>query len=41
MTPASTRKNGKLVIPFPAMPPRVPIAAWKFIKVHSAERTSG
>ena len=41
MTPASTRKNGKSVIPFPAMPPRVPIAAWKSIKVYSAERTSG
>ena len=41
MTPASTRKNGRSVIPFLAMPPRVPIAAWKSIKVYSAKRTSG
>src|SRR5439155_9436133 len=33
MTPASTRKNGRSVIPFPAMPQYVPITAWKPTKV--------
>jgi hypothetical protein len=32
MTPASTRKNGRSVIPFPAMPQRVPNTVWEPFK---------